>query len=284
MKVTKMTKFVDPDYLLTEQYKDASNLEARMALHDRFSTNKTDWQRWVFDHLLTLGPISQILEVGCGPAKLWLHNQERIPRDWHITLVDFSQGMVDQAKVNLESVAGHFEFKQADVQALPFGDHSFDVVIANHMLYHVPDLAKGLAELGRVLKPKGILLAATNGKDHMRELTELIQRFFPGASNQAIHIEGFNLENGQALLQSYFITAFWEKFASDLSVTEVEPIVAYVLSSNTLSGLVPSGETAATMQNSIQAMRTYLAAELAAKGTIHITKATGLFIATRFKI
>jgi ubiquinone/menaquinone biosynthesis C-methylase UbiE len=275
-----MTKFVDSTYLLTEQYKDASNLEARMALHDRFSTNKTDWQRWVFDHLLSLGSISQVLEVGGGPAKLWLHNQERIPSEWHITLVDFSQGMVDQAQVNLEAVTGHFEFKQADVQALPFADHSFDAVIANHMLYHVPDLAKGLAELRRVLKPKGRLLAATNGKDHMREVTELIQHFFPGASSQTIHTEGFNLENGQALLQPYFDNILLKNFSSDLSVTEVEPLIAYVLSSNTLSGVVTAKERTAAIEAPIQAMRSYLAAELATKGAIHITKATGLFSAS----
>ncbi|MFC1976370.1 MerR family transcriptional regulator, partial [Chloroflexota bacterium] len=80
-----MSKLSDQTYLLTEQYQNASNLNARIQLHARFSVNKYDWFLWVFDHL-NLAPDSRILELGCGPANLWRKNLEGIPPGWDITL------------------------------------------------------------------------------------------------------------------------------------------------------------------------------------------------------
>lgn len=74
---------------------------------------------------------------------------------------------------------GHrFTFAQADAQALPFRDASFDAVIANHMLYHVPDIPRALGEVRRVLKPSGFCYAATMGVANMREVDELAACFF----------------------------------------------------------------------------------------------------------
>lgn len=79
-----------------EQYRDASNLDARIALHSRFGRNNVAWSPWVFDHL-TLPKGARVLVLGCGPAKLWLENLERIPEDWRVTLTDASPGMIREA-------------------------------------------------------------------------------------------------------------------------------------------------------------------------------------------
>ena len=71
-----MSKLSDQNYLLSKQYKTASNLDARFHLHERFSVNKYGWDRWVFDHF-DLPQESRILELGCGPCYLWLQ-----PRKW----------------------------------------------------------------------------------------------------------------------------------------------------------------------------------------------------------
>ena len=60
-----------------------------------------------------------------------------------------------------------------DVQEPPFEDASFDVVVAAWMLYHVPDLDRAVAELARVLRPGGRLVATTNAADHLQEMLEL---------------------------------------------------------------------------------------------------------------
>lgn len=68
------------------------------------------------------------------------------------------------AKSRLKSVA------VGGVQALPFQDRSFDVVVANAMLYHVPDLPAGIAELARVMRAQGHLVATTVGCEHLGEV------------------------------------------------------------------------------------------------------------------
>ena len=69
----------------------------------------------------------------------------RIPAGWSITLSDFSPGMLDAAWRNLVVTGRAFQFKEIDAQSIPFEDETFDAVIANHMLYHVPDRPKAIA-------------------------------------------------------------------------------------------------------------------------------------------
>src|SRR4051794_33286592 len=95
-----MPRISDQTYLLSQQYNNASNLEARIALHARFSTNTYGWFRWLFDHI-HLPPHSRILELGCGTGRLWLESADRIPEGWNVTLSDFSPGMGQEAQQNL---------------------------------------------------------------------------------------------------------------------------------------------------------------------------------------
>ena len=96
-----VSKFTDQQYLKTDQYKDSSNLDARVAIHQRFSTNPYGWFRWIFDTLLKLPSSARILELGCGHGLLWKENVDRIPSGWMITLSDLSPGMLDAAWRNL---------------------------------------------------------------------------------------------------------------------------------------------------------------------------------------
>lgn len=85
---------------LRQQYHTDANLNARIAMHRRFSANPYPWHRWVFDHL-ALPANARILELGCGPADLWRENADRIPAGWNITLTDFSEGMLAAARAHL---------------------------------------------------------------------------------------------------------------------------------------------------------------------------------------
>ncbi|HEX9839245.1 MAG TPA: class I SAM-dependent methyltransferase, partial [Anaerolineales bacterium] len=96
-----MSKFTDQQYLKTDQYRDSSNLDARVVIHQRFSTNSYGWFKWVFDTLADLPNNARILELGCGHALLWKENVNRIPAGWNITLSDLSSGMLDAAWRNL---------------------------------------------------------------------------------------------------------------------------------------------------------------------------------------
>src|SRR5437879_326042 len=95
-----MPGYRDQEYLLNEQYKDATNFSARVELNRRFSVNRYGWHRWVFDQL-HVDEGGSVLELGCGPGWLWSGNQQRIPASWQITLSDFSPGMLHEARQRL---------------------------------------------------------------------------------------------------------------------------------------------------------------------------------------
>lgn len=270
-----MPAISDRDHLVTEQYKDAANLTARSSLHERFSTNPTGWFEWVFDQLAGLPDRSHILELGCGPAWIWHHNRDRIPASWHIVLTDLSPGMVDQARTNLATGDGEtrFDFDALDAQSLPYDDASFDAVVANHMLYHVPDRPRAFSEIRRVLKPGGQLFAATNGQGHMAELWELVLDVAGDslrANRSDLH---FGMENGAAQLAPWFGSVEWRDYPDSLLVTEAEPLIAYATSS-TLWGV--QGDAIAT-----EKLAAGIRQKLAEDGVIRIGKRSGLFVAQR---
>jgi len=170
-----MSKFTDQDYLKNDQYRDASNLDARVALHRRFSTNSYGWFPWIFDILERLPSTANVLELGCGPGYMWKECIDRVPDGWRITLSDLSDGMVDEAWRNLIVTGRAFKYEQIDAQAIPYPDETFDIVIAGHMLFHLPDRPKGFAEIKRVLKGGGYLVATTVGSKHLAEIAEWLE-------------------------------------------------------------------------------------------------------------
>jgi SAM-dependent methyltransferase len=210
-----------------EQYATDANLQARIALHARFSTDP-GWARWLFEREAPDAG-ARLLEVGCGPATLWRADLDRIDPSWRLTLADLSPGMVETARGVLGERAS---YAVADVQELPFADGSFDVVLANHMLYHVPDRPRAFAEVRRVLAGGGRFHATTNGRGFMQELVDLVG---PGWSFPQ-HIEEFGLETGPDQLRTFFADIEVERFPNSYEVTEFEPVLAYVRSSSSFGG------------------------------------------------
>lgn len=269
--------FQDPAYLKESQYKSSQNLDARANLHRLFSTAPTPWQTWVFDQL-GLQPGFAVLECGGGPGWLWRENVTRIPEGCRITFTDFSPGMVAEAEAALADTGHDFRFQTADIQELPFAGSSFDVVVANHMLYHVPDLAQGLRQVRRVLRPDGRFVCATNGERHMQELWQLAADMIdilalpvpPDVPNSHQWTPNFRLENGAEKLSAAFNAIERRLFEDSLEVTAAAPLLAYITSSFRLADVTP--ETAAQMLR-------YLEQKIKSAGSIHITKETGLFVA-----
>ncbi|MGI8553704.1 MAG: class I SAM-dependent methyltransferase [Dehalococcoidia bacterium] len=269
-KSSREFRFTDQTYLLKDQYQNAAKLTARAGLHDHFSVNPYRWQRWVFDQL-TLGSGSRILEVGCGPAMLWLENSDRIPASWDVSLTDLSAGMLHVAARSIATGNDRITFARVDVQSIPFADSSFDAVIANHMLYHVLDRPKAFSEVCRVLNSGGHLYAATNGSRHMQELETLIPACV-STSLAPVTIDHFRIENGAEQLAPWFAEVTLHRYEDALAITEAEPLVQYVLSMNAASDI---------SQESLDELRLFLARELARQGTIRISKDSGLFVAQK---
>jgi ubiquinone/menaquinone biosynthesis C-methylase UbiE len=267
-----MSRLTDQTYLRRNQYRDSANLEARIHLHRHYGTNPYGWHRWVFDQL-DLPEKCRILELGGGPGYLWLENRGRIPAGWNVILSDLSSGMVEEARKNLEESRQHFTFGAIDAQDLPFADGSFDAVIANHMLYHVPERDKALSEIRRVLRSGGQFFAATNGKQHLRELREWTDEFYPRGTEEgwAVIEANFTLETGEEQLIRWFSKVRMKRYEDTLLVREVEPLVAYI---NSLTNTDAD-------EDAENKLRNFLTHRLAASGAIRITKDSGIFEATR---
>ncbi|MBE2199290.1 MAG: class I SAM-dependent methyltransferase [Anaerolinea sp.] len=273
------SRYQNKAYLRDSQYKSSDNLSARAQLHHRFSTAAQEWMPWVFDQL-RLQPGDLVLECGCGPGWLWRDNLDRIPPNCHITLTDLSQGMVAEAKAALHETDHDFRFREVDAQQLPFATASFDVVVANHMLYHVPNIDQALSEIQRVLKPDGRLHAVTNGAAHMRELKELRRQIATqlGLTQDMgdLFTLPFRLENGAELLQPWFARVSMIPFPDSLRVTEVEPLLAYVFSAEEARAALTDAHLAQIREIVAQAIAD-------GGGAMHITKAVGMFVAEKEK-
>jgi SAM-dependent methyltransferase len=251
---------------LREQYKDGSNLNARMRLHARFSTNRYGIFPWILDHM-TLPDQARVLEVGTGTAQMWLRNRDRIPRGWRIVLSDFSDGILREGQAALTPLGHHFEAAQLDAQALPFAAATFDAIVANHMLYHVPDVPRALAEFRRVLKPGGACYAATFSLSNMREFNEAVERFLGmPISNSASH---FGLETGLAPMRACFPKVEVLRYPDSLVVTEAAPLIDYINSTRARSRV---------STEKLAALQLFFEKAIAERGAFHISKETGIFV------
>ncbi len=253
----------DPE-LLTDQYRDSQNLCARLGLHDRFSTHALGFHRWAFARL-ELCPGARVLELGCGQGALWSRNLDGLRSDWDVTLSDFSPGMLKDARAALAGCGHTFAFERIDAESIPHPDASFDTVVANHMLYHVPNRSRALREIRRVLRLNGRLYAATNGERNLHELIDLVARF-GGTRERAA--SGFTLENGAAQLERHFAEVRLERLDDGLRITESQPVVDYVLSWWRRD---PAD---------IEALREFVDERIRSQGALRVTKDAGQFVAS----
>jgi SAM-dependent methyltransferase len=176
----------DPSFV-REQYADETLLATRKRAHEL--GEGPDAREIVFAAVRKFRP-NRILEVGCGEGEL----AERMVRELHahVVAVDQSERMVELAR------ARRIDTGLGDVQALDFDDETFDCAVAAWMLFHAQDVDRALAELARVLRRGGRLVAATNGPDHLTELYELLG---------AAPVESrFDSANGRRLLLRHFET------------------------------------------------------------------------------
>ena len=160
---------------------------------------------------------ARVLDAGCGPGTYVPVVRERARE---LLALDIAWGRL----VDVE----HDRRVCGDVQALPFPDGAFDVVMAMHMLYHVPDIPAGVAELRRVLRAGGVLYAFTNSERAQHELLDLVAA--SGGDAASFGDSRFSNESGGALLRTAFEhVELVEDRGHRLVVTDVECIVDEVV-------------------------------------------------------
>ena len=218
-------KITNMESRVREQYKSDKNLNIRSNLHS-YNINKVDFNKWCFNQM-NFPKKARILELGCGTGKLWFKNKDNIDKNLDITLSDFSKSMLKIAKDKLKEVDHDFKYEEINTENIPYEDESFDVVIAEHMIYFAPDIEKALSEIKRVLS-QGMFYVSANSCESMAELNKLAENLIPnlGLDNNGFS-NRFDLENGNVILKKYFSKIDVEILEGKIIVDDAKPVVSY---------------------------------------------------------
>jgi ubiquinone/menaquinone biosynthesis C-methylase UbiE len=249
---------------VTEQYSNSTNLNTRISIHEKYSVNQLGFGNWLYQQY-EFNDNMRILELGCGTGDLWMKHIDHLHHEDSLILSDFSEGMVEIVR-NKFSYNSRVSFEQINIEAIPYEAETFDMVIANMMLYHVPDLQKGLQEVNRVLKTGGTFYCATFGENGIQGyLTNTLGGY-------GIHIDingSFTLQNGADILKNHFAVVDRRDYIDALEVTETEDLLDYLYSMASIGNL--GNVTRDELYRCFEASKNE-------KGIIHIPKEYGMFV------
>jgi SAM-dependent methyltransferase len=260
----------DQAYLREVQYRDSTRLAARARLHVKYGTARIAWFPWVATQIAWPAR-ARVLEVGCGAGWLWAEASAHLPSGLRLTLTDLSPGMVAEAVGRVAGLGRHRQVagRVADAQALPFSANSVDVVVANHMLYHVPDPRLAVAELARVVRTDGVLVAGTVGPSHLRELAEIRAEVF-GGPGVLPTVDTFGIEVGEPMLRGCFTDVEWRYYDDCLDCTDPDDVLAFLASTPPVEGA-----SRAERRRVVEAVHRRFDA---GGGRMRISKETGVFV------
>lgn len=224
MKTTAESFYTDQEHLTAVSYNKQDRLQVRIDTHRRYNQPQLDFMAWVLDHISWQGT-ELVIDIGCGSGAYWPKVQER----GRVYMGgDLSWGM-------LAGLPPEITRLNLDAQQLPLADQVADVVLANHMLYHVPDLRQAVREARRVLRPDGVLLASTNSQHSRLEFYELVADSLTelGVTHHPAELNPdgrFKLENGRAFLEPVFTEVTRYDSETAFVFPSPEPALAYLAS------------------------------------------------------
>jgi len=212
---------MNSEQVVKAQYKRPKNLNTRISIHQKYSVNKLGFGPWIVAHY-EMHSGMKVLELGCGTGSMWAGHLDLLQGS-QLVLTDLSQGMLEAAQARLGQHPC-VSYRLVDIQSIPYPDHTFDMVLAHMMLYHVPDLNKGLSEVRRVLKPGGKFHCATYGEHGMLAYLAILLR----DSMMDTAGKTFTLQNGQRILERYFDNVRCFNYEDALAVTDLDDLMDYL--------------------------------------------------------
>ena len=259
---------------LKTQYLNASNISARISLHQMYSTGRPGWFQWIYDNCRICRNMN-ILELGCGSGTFWTVNLDKLPPDINVTITDISEGMIRDAKRNITNSGlsqYNFSYNTTDCCNIPYPDNSFDIVIANHVLFYCNPVTKAVNEIHRVLKPGGRLICSTYSSRHMQEINQLVSDFDSRIVLSADRLYTiFGLDNGCQLLNNDFKQIEKKIYKDSLIVDKAEPLIEYIMSCH--------GNQNQYLLDRYSSFKNFVSDRLSRP--MHITKEAGIFVCTK---
>lgn len=253
--------------VLTRQYKDSVNLDIRRNFHKKYSTNPIGYTDWIITNIRFFKGC-RILEVGCGTGSLWENYPELIDTFSELVLTDISNGMIELVK---ERYAGrkNIQIQAMDVLDMPFEENSFDIIVANSLLYHVTDVDSALENIRRILRDDGVFYATTFGKDG--QINYIHHAMFEMGLSDSKKIDeiSFSLENGRGILRDHFSVVIEETYDNHLEVLEPLDLVDYIFSMSSMCHIDRSNR---------DKMNAYFESKKDSKGVLTIPMMYGMFI------
>jgi ubiquinone/menaquinone biosynthesis C-methylase UbiE len=159
-------------------------------IENHWTTTSSTYNRWVRNNIqsrvvrkLWLGRLRnvlgdtalKVLDVGTGPGVMAFFMAEL---GHHVTAIDLSPGMLDQAQANARWLGLDVTFRLGDAENLPFADGSFDAVVNRIVLWNLPSPERAIQEWTRVLRPGGrIVIIDGNGAKVRKTLTHKIWKW-----------------------------------------------------------------------------------------------------------
>jgi SAM-dependent methyltransferase len=261
------------DYI-AQQYGDDRNLATRQSIYS-YQRPQLNLHARSID-LAELTGDESVLDIGCGNGRYLAELRTRGHRGV-VCGADMSEGILRTAHSAVDGVP----LMVSDAQALPFAADSFDVVLSMHMLYHVPDKARALAEMRRVLRPGGVALVLTNSLSGFRELDELLTECAIATNNRSqvrdrVSFTRFTTDGGGPELDVVFSEVTLHPFAAELLVDVPGPIVAYAQSMAMFVAIDDRDEGA--LAEIAAELERRLTETIAADGVFRITNACGCFV------
>ena len=262
-------------------YATEEPLAVRVRTHKLYTQPPLDFQAWVLDHVPWRGD-ERVLDVGCGSGSYVEPLCQWLGRGGRMLAADLSGGMLRDLAAR--SLPAFVDLLNGDATRIPLRDGCCDVVLANHVLFHVPQMERAVAEIRRVLRPGGYLVAATNARDAMQAfITEMEEA--GRALGYAVEIPPvparvrFTLENGWAILRPHFLGVRQDVVESALVFAEAAPAVAYIDSMRLVyEPQLPDG---LAWEALIEQVECQIRSRITDRGEYRVAKTAGVFVATR---
>ena len=269
----------DQEHLTSQAYATEDHLSIRIETHKLYTQPQQDFTAWILDLIPWRGN-ETVVDIGCGAGLYISPVNERLTTGGRMISVDLSFGMLSD--VAEKDFASDTNLLNSEISQLPLPDDSCDVILANHMLYHVPDIPAAITEIKRVLRPGGFVIAATNATDSMMEMDREIETTY-AALGEEITIPptpprvNFSLENGGKFIETEFPDFQVHRFESFLVFPNAAPVVAYINSMRSFYETQLS--TTIPWETFLTQLEKQIDQKIQQLGEYRVAKSTGAFVA-----